>query len=82
MAEFTLPKNSKIEKGKTIAAGDGAKNRKVFQIYRWEPDSGNNPRMDTYEIDLDKCGPMRSEEHTSELQSPYVISYAVFCLKH
>src|ERR1051325_12201538 len=22
----------------------------------------------------------RSEEHTSELQSPYVISYAVFCL--
>src|ERR1051325_11850665 len=27
-------------------------------------------------LDLD-----RSEEHTSELQSPYVISYAVFCLK-
>src|ERR1051325_11862890 len=25
--------------------------------------------------------PVRSEEHTSELQSPYVISYAVFCLK-
>src|ERR1051325_2993813 len=25
--------------------------------------------------------PSRSEEHTSELQSPYVISYAVFCLK-
>src|ERR1051325_1662786 len=25
--------------------------------------------------------PFRSEEHTSELQSPYVISYAVFCLK-
>src|ERR1051325_106506 len=24
---------------------------------------------------------VRSEEHTSELQSPYVISYAVFCLK-
>src|ERR1051325_4427129 len=23
----------------------------------------------------------RSEEHTSELQSPYVISYAVFCFK-
>jgi len=26
-------------------------------------------------------GWLRSEEHTSELQSPYVISYAVFCLK-
>src|SRR6186997_3651343 len=25
--------------------------------------------------------PSRSEEHTSELQSPVVISYAVFCLK-
>src|SRR5213079_3771533 len=25
--------------------------------------------------------PTRSEEHTSELQSPVVISYAVFCLK-
>src|ERR1051325_8286724 len=24
--------------------------------------------------------PARSEEHTSELQSPYVIPYAVFCL--
>src|SRR5213079_3690378 len=24
---------------------------------------------------------VRSEEHTSELQSPVVISYAVFCLK-
>lgn len=58
MAEFTLPKNSKVGKGKTIAAADGAKNKKTFRVYRWDPDSGNNPRMDTYEIDLDKCGPM------------------------
>src|SRR5216117_2691887 len=30
-----------------------------------------------------KCGIVcnRSEEHTSELQSPFLISYAVFCLK-
>src|SRR3546814_8902616 len=27
------------------------------------------------------CGPQRSEEHTSELQSLMRISYAVFCLK-
>lgn len=58
MAEFTLPKNSKIGKGKTISATDGAKNKKVFHIYRWQPDSGKNPSMDTYEIDLGKCGPM------------------------
>ena len=58
MAEFTLPKNSKVEKGKTISAADGAENKKLFHIYRWNPDSGKNPHMDTYEIDLDKCGPM------------------------
>ncbi|MBS0601217.1 MAG: succinate dehydrogenase iron-sulfur subunit [Proteobacteria bacterium] len=29
-----------------------------FQIYRWDPDSGQNPRLDTYDIDLDACGPM------------------------
>src|SRR3546814_5058933 len=28
-----------------------------------------------------RYGGMRSEEHTSELQSPMRISYAVFCLK-
>src|SRR3546814_3027041 len=31
--------------------------------------------------DLQRPGPMRSEEHTSELQSLMRISYAVFCLK-
>lgn len=58
MAEFTLPKNSKIEKGKIFDVTNGAKNKKVFHVYRWEPDSGNNPRMDTFKIDLDKCGAM------------------------
>jgi succinate dehydrogenase / fumarate reductase iron-sulfur subunit len=57
MAEFTLPKNSKVQKGKTFAA-TGAVNAKAFSIYRWDPDAGENPRMDHYEIDLDKCGPM------------------------
>lgn len=58
MAEFILPKNSKIEKGKIFDVTNGAKNKKVFHVYRWEPDSGNNPRMDTFKIDLDKCGAM------------------------
>src|ERR1051325_6672846 len=31
-------------------------------------------------LSCEDCNPKRSEEHTSELQSPYVISYAVFCL--
>jgi succinate dehydrogenase / fumarate reductase iron-sulfur subunit len=58
MATFTLPKNSTIQTGKTFKAEAGAKNVKSFKIYRWDPDTGENPRYDTYEIDLDKCGPM------------------------
>ncbi len=58
MAQFKLPANSVIGKGKTYYAGTGAKNVKRFQIYRWDPDSGENPHMDTYEVDLAACGPM------------------------
>ncbi|MCB1766349.1 MAG: succinate dehydrogenase iron-sulfur subunit [Candidatus Competibacteraceae bacterium] len=58
MAQFKLPANSIIGKGKTYYAGTGAKNVRNFQVYRWDPDSGENPRMDTYEVDLATCGPM------------------------
>ena len=58
MAEFTLPKNSKIKVGKTVNAANGASRKKTFRIYRWDPDSGENPRVDSYDIDLDQCGPM------------------------
>lgn len=58
MATFTLPKNSTVGEGRTYAAPAGAKNVKAFKIYRWDPDGGANPRTDTYEIDLDQCGPM------------------------
>ena len=58
MAQLTLPKNSKVTNGKNIDAADGAARSKRFVIYRWDPDSGENPRTDTYTIDLDKCGPM------------------------
>jgi succinate dehydrogenase / fumarate reductase, iron-sulfur subunit len=58
MAEFFLPKNSKITgKGREHAA-PGAKRAHKFRIYRWDPESGQNPRYDTFEIDLDECGPM------------------------
>jgi succinate dehydrogenase / fumarate reductase iron-sulfur subunit len=58
MAEFTLPKNSRVEKGKTFKAPDGTSNVKTFQVYRWDPDAADNPRIDSYEVDLDACGPM------------------------
>jgi len=57
LAEFTLPKHSKPVAGRTYKAEEG-KRLKSFRIYRYDPDSGANPRYDTYTIDLDKCGPM------------------------
>ncbi len=58
MAEFRLPQNSKIKKGKLHPAPKDAKNTREFRVYRWDPDSGENPRVDTYLVDLDSCGPM------------------------
>ena len=57
MAEFSLPKNSKVQQGRHFPA-TGAKRTRTFKVYRWNPDDGRNPSTDTYEIDLDKCGPM------------------------
>ena len=57
MAEFTLPKNSKVQKGKTHAATSNGTARK-FKVYRYDPDSGENPRYDTFDVDTDNCGPM------------------------
>jgi succinate dehydrogenase / fumarate reductase iron-sulfur subunit len=58
MAEFRLPANSRVGQGKTWKAPAGAKRVRDFKVYRWNPDDGANPRNDTYEIDLDACGPM------------------------
>ena len=58
MVQFRLPKNSTMSEGKTFKAEPGAKNVKRFRVYRWSPDDGKNPTIDTYEVDLDKCGPM------------------------
>src|SRR5574338_650748 len=63
MVQFTLPKNSKIKKGKvwpapTTANGKKPKRTKDFRVYRYNPDVDENPRVDTYRVDLDSCGPM------------------------
>jgi succinate dehydrogenase / fumarate reductase iron-sulfur subunit len=58
MVEFALPANSKIGTGVTHKAPAEAKRVKPFRVYRWNPDDGKNPRLDTFEIDLDACGPM------------------------
>jgi succinate dehydrogenase / fumarate reductase iron-sulfur subunit len=58
MAQFKLPANSRVQRGKAYDAPSGASNVRRFAIYRYDPDSGENPRLDTYAVDLDRCGPM------------------------
>ena len=57
MVEFNLPKGSRIKPGKTWPRPEGGR-VKEFRVYRWNPDEGGNPQLDTYFVDLDKCGPM------------------------
>ena len=58
MVQLTLPANSKVMPGKHIDGAAGAKNGRDFKVYRYDPDNGENPRVDTYRIDMDDCGPM------------------------
>jgi succinate dehydrogenase / fumarate reductase iron-sulfur subunit len=58
MAEFALPKNSRMTEGKVWPKPNGATQVTEFRIYRWDPDTGGNPRIDTYYVDRDDCGPM------------------------
>ena len=58
MVELALPRNSRIGKGKHFAAPAGAKTVKTFKIYRYDPSTGENPRWDTYDVDVGACGPM------------------------
>jgi succinate dehydrogenase / fumarate reductase iron-sulfur subunit len=58
MVQLTLPKNSQVTEGKTWPHRQGASHEREFRVYRWNPDDGANPRVDTYHVDLDDCGPM------------------------
>ena len=55
---FGVAPKSRIERGKTWPAPAGATRVKALEIYRYDPDSEGNPRLDTFEVDLDECGPM------------------------
>ena len=58
MVELTLPKNSRLTVGKNWPKPQDSKNVKKFKVYRYNPDERANPRIDTYFVDMDSCGPM------------------------
>jgi succinate dehydrogenase / fumarate reductase, iron-sulfur subunit len=58
MVEFTLPKNSRVKEGKTWPRPAAADNVREYRIYRWNPEDGKNPRLDTYYVDRGDCPPM------------------------
>ncbi|MFZ5668217.1 MAG: succinate dehydrogenase iron-sulfur subunit [Pseudomonadota bacterium] len=58
MVQLTLPANSRIGKGRHFPAPAGAKRVKTFRIYRYDPEGTENPRWDSYDVDVDACGPM------------------------
>ena len=58
MLQLRLPKESRPQDGNHFPAPEGAGRVRTFRVYRWDPDSGESPRWDSYDIDLDNCGPM------------------------
>jgi succinate dehydrogenase / fumarate reductase, iron-sulfur subunit len=60
MAEFRLPANSRFKDrpGRHHAAAPGAARVREFRVYRWDPDSNERPRVDRFDVDLERCGPM------------------------
>ena len=55
---FGVAPGSRIDDGKSWPAPADAVRTKSISIYRYDPDSGGNPRLDTFQVDLDDCGPM------------------------
>ena len=55
MVQINLPENSKILKGKYFKDKTNSKNIRKVNIYRWDPSTGDKPRIDTYEVDMDNC---------------------------
>ena len=58
MVEFTLPANSTVRPGKKVSNARDAKSKRVFKVYRWNPEDKQNPRLDEFEVDPSKFGPM------------------------
>jgi succinate dehydrogenase / fumarate reductase, iron-sulfur subunit len=58
MVQLTLPANSTVRTGKTWNRPAAGAPSTEYRVYRWNPEDGENPRIDTYHVDRRDCGPM------------------------
>jgi succinate dehydrogenase / fumarate reductase iron-sulfur subunit len=58
MVQLTLPRNSRVKTGKTWNKPQSGRGWQEFRVYRWNPDDGQNPHLDTYWVERKACGPM------------------------
>jgi succinate dehydrogenase / fumarate reductase iron-sulfur subunit len=58
MVQLRLPRNSKISAGRSWPLPADVSDLVELRVYRWDPETGENPRLDTYRIDRKSCGPM------------------------
>jgi len=58
MVEIALPANSKVGKGVAHVAPGNLKKPRTLKVYRWNPEDGQNPRVDSFTFDAEDCGPM------------------------
>jgi len=58
MAQFRLPRESRVVKGVSHPPPPGARAVRTVYIYRYDPDVGGQPRLDSFALDIANCGPM------------------------
>lgn len=58
MVQLNLPVKSRVKQGKEFAAVKTPKKPKKFKVYRYDPDTEENPRTDSYTLDLAETGTM------------------------
>ncbi len=52
MVQLTLPANSKITGRPRVHKTPGAAKARTFRVYRYDPEGGENPRVDSFEVDM------------------------------
>jgi succinate dehydrogenase / fumarate reductase iron-sulfur subunit len=58
MVQLQLPRKSRVTRGKIWNKPQSRRGYKELRVYRWNPDEGQNPRIDTYWVERKTCGPM------------------------